>query len=415
MEVAIIGIGAASVSLTEYYSLNVLQKYTDMIIPLKNIFTKDPSTLTASDYDTILNQIASLKELAKNGATDTNGVETFQSFMNQDMVTHLNDIMRTLSIVGIPPDPNALPLSSSDKIATLQNWQYLTNFQIDVLGPLNAALGLQLTASQYTVQITNPGTGIVSNLTVAASPGRTLQSMLQLEYIGVANEQMAGKLGYLQDALSLSQQILQSLTAIQNISNQIQVSNKFPEFSLPNPTDDLDAYKKAYKQAASAYFNQIFPSAVPVANAAEQLLNVKQKLWNQLLALEGTSPKNNRNVSGTLANAVFQVIKDISAAFSGIPMTGNANLQDQLFSAVKKWIMDSQDQRIDETGGQGTAGQIQDRIATALKTAQNLEEGQREDVRRYLFIFQEFYKSAASMLQLLGDIFDKINRGITKQ
>ncbi|KIC71083.1 hypothetical protein [Candidatus Protochlamydia amoebophila] len=412
MEVAIIGLGAASVSLTEYYSINVLQKYTDLITPLKTIFSKDSSELTAEDYDLILKQVASLKQLAKEGVQDTNGTDTYQSFMNQAMVTPLNDIMKTLSIVGIPPDPNAAPLSDSAKIATLTGWKSLPNFQIDVLGPLNAALSIQLEAHQYTVNIENPGTGIISTLTVLASPGRSLQSMLELEYIGAGNTQMAGKMADLEQALSLSQKILTTLTGIQNISNEIQVYNKIP-FKLPN-TGDLDDYKKQYKQQASAYFAQIFPTAEPVADSAQKLLNLKQTLWDQMVALEAANPTSGRNVAGSLANAVYKVVQDISAAFVGVDLTA-ANAQDQLFASVKKWIMDNQDVRIDEAGSNKNAGAIQDRLASAMTTAQNLEESQREDVRRYLLLFQEFYKSAMSMIQLLGTIFDKINKGIFKE
>ncbi|MBS4164086.1 Uncharacterized protein PRO82_001402 [Candidatus Protochlamydia amoebophila] len=412
MEVAIIGLGAASVSLTEYYSINVLQKYTDLITPLKTIFSKDSSELTAEDYDLILKQVASLKQLAKEGVQDTNGTDTYQSFMNQAMVTPLNDIMKTLSIVGIPPDPNAGPLSDSAKIATLMGWKSLPNFQIDVLGPLNAALSIQLEAYQYTVNIENPGTGIISTLTVLASPGRSLQSMLELEYIGAGNTQMAGKMADLEQALSLSQQILKTLTGIQNISNEIQVYNKIP-FKLPN-TADLDDYKKQYKKQASAYFAQIFPTAEPVADSAQKLLNLKQSLWDQMVALEAANPTSGRNETGSLANAVYKVVQDISAAFVGVDLTA-ANAQDQLFASVKKWIMDNQDVRIDDAGSNKNAGAIQDRLASAMTTAQNLEESQREDVRRYLLLFQEFYKSAMSMIQLLGTIFDKINKGIFKE
>jgi hypothetical protein len=413
MEVAITGLGAASVSLTEYFSINVLQQYTNLIAPLKEIFQKNPSEITAEDYDTILEQIKGLKALAQNGAQDTNGVDNYQSFMNQAMIDPLNDIMKTLSIVGIPPSANDPELSDAMKIATIKNWQTLPQFQIDVLGSLNQALSIQATAYTYTVNVENPGTGAISTLVVKASPGRSLQSMLAIEYVGAGNSQVGGKMSYLEQALSLSQQVLTTLTGIQNVSNDIQVNNKIP-FQLPTTTD-LDDYKAEYRRQASAYFSQIFPTAAPVAATAEKLLALKQNLYNQILAIEkATSGANGRNVPGTIAYTAFQVVQDISAAFAKVNLN-DANAQDQLVDAVKKWIIDNQDVRIDEAGGQNNAGAIQDKIATAIKTAENLEESQREDVRRYLLVFQEFYKSAMSMIQLLGTMFDKINQGISKQ
>jgi hypothetical protein len=266
---------------------------------------------------------------------------------------------------------------------------------------------------------------------VAGSPAQTLQSMLEIEFVGAGNAQMAGKMDFLQDALALSRQVLTSLTAVQNLANQIQVNNRLPEYILPSPTTTTTTtnpitgevttttvdigildYRKLYKASASAYFSQIFPSAVPIATAAAKLLQAKQDLWNQMLDLEAASPVNTRDTKGTLANAIYLVVKDISTAFNGIVMANNPNLQTELFEAVKTWIIDNQDIRIDGFEGPTHAGEIQDRITAAISSAQNLEEGQRENVRRFLFIFQQFYKSAAAMITLLGQLFDKINKGI---
>lgn len=433
MQVAITGIGAASVSFTEYTSLNILQTYSSLIIPLKTVFQKAPSTLTASDYNTVLAQVAQLKLLAQNGVDDTNGTQTYKTYINGDMAGQLDDIMRTLAVVGIPPDPSAAPLSSGEKIGTLMAWQSLSQFNIDVLGSLNKALLFLPNAYQYTVAVTNPGTGAVTQLSVAGSPAQTLQSMLEVEFVGAGNAQMSGKMGFLEDALAISSKVLTSLTAVQNLANQIQVNNPIPEYALPpnfttttttNPTTgsvtitntplNILDYRKAYKISASAYFTQIFPSAVPVADTAAKLLQTKQDLWNEMLELEQASPANSRNTTGTLANAVYLVVKDISAAFNGITTLNNPSLQTQLLDGVKNWIIDNQNVKLDDSGGVTKAGQIQDRISSALTSAENLEEGQREDVRRFLFIFQQFYKSAAAIITLLGQLFDKINTGIDR-
>ena len=444
MQVAITGIGTAPVNFAEYNSYNVLRTYTALLIPLKNVFQKAPSSLTSNDYDLIIEQIAQLKLLALNGVDDTNGTQTYKSFMNENMAAQLDDIMRTLAVVGMPPDPAAPPLSSGEKIGTLLAWKSLTQFQIDVLASLNKALSFLPNAYQYTIAVTNPGTGAVTQLNVAGSPAQTLQSMLEVEFVGAGNEQMSGKMSFLEDALALSRKILISLTAVQNLANQIQVNNPIPEYALPPnfttvtnvnpltgsvtitkvPLGILD-YRKAYKISASAYFTQIFPSAVPVANTAERLLKTKQDLWTELLELEAATAGNkdpltglpapiDRNTKGSLANAVYLVVKDISAAFNGISTTNNPNLQAELIEGVKTWIIDNQDIKLDDTAGVNKGGQIQERISAALASAENLEEGQRENVRRFLFIFQQFYKSAAAMLTLLGQLFDKINRGIER-
>ncbi|MBA2369889.1 MAG: hypothetical protein H0V82_12860 [Candidatus Protochlamydia sp.] len=443
MQMAITGIGVASVNFSEYNSYNALQKYTDLIIPIKNVFQKAPSSLSANDYNIIIGQVAQLKLLAEQGVDDTNGTQTFKSFMNEDMAAQLDDIMRTLAVVGIPPDPAAAPLSNGEKIGTLMAWQNLSQFQIDVLKSLNKALSFLPNAYQYTVDVTNPGTGAVTKLNVLGSPSQTLQSLLEVEFVGAGNQQMSGKMSLLEEALELSRRVLTSLTAVQNLANQIQVNNPIPEYALPlnytmvtntNPITGvvtttksflgLIEYRKAYKASASAYFTQIFPSAVPLANTAEKLLKTKQDLWNQMLELEAANAGNvdpitglpapvDRNTKGSLANAVYLVVKDISAAFNGLT-TSDPQLQQKLIDGVKTWIIDNQNLKIDDTAGVNKGGQIQDRISSALSAAENLEEGQRENVRRFLFVFQQFYKSAAAMLTLLGQLFEKINRGIER-
>jgi hypothetical protein len=414
MNVAITGLGVATVNFTEYYNLNVVQAYTNLIIPLKNIFDEPSSSVAPSDYDTILTQVQGLQQLASQGIIENNGAgETFPSYINEQMATDLNSIMQTLAVVGIPPNPNAPPLSDQQKVAALQTWQSLPNFQINVLGALNNALEIIATSQQYTVQIAAPGTGILTNLEVNASPGSTLQSMLNIEYIGSANSEMSAKLGLLQSAVSLSQQVLTTLAGIESISNQIRVSNPSPLFQLPSSNLDITTYTSVYQKDASAYFAQIYPSAVPVASAAQSLLTLQQQLYGELLLLEKANPTAGRNVTGTLANAAYTVIQNISSVFSGISMQNNPELQNQLFGAVKTWILDNQNQALTNPSAQNSAGAIQNNIQNAINTGENLEETQRENVTSYLFVFQQFYKSASAILLLINQVFSKIEQGIS--
>lgn len=541
MQVPIIGIGAGNANYAEYLSVNMLQQFTNAIIPLKQVFTTSSSAVAGTDYDTILSQIALLGTLAKSGVTDTNGETTFQSYMNQEMVKSLNEIMRTFALVGIPPPATAAPLTDTQKIATVHAWQSLSQFGIDPGVILNNALDLIVRSNQYTVQVAQPGTGIPQNLTVQAYPTRTLLSLVQTEYLSIGNQVIGENLGQLQQALSTSQQVLNSLTAVQNIANQLHVINPQPAFVFPpantiriadktiaaliannsglandlvngtpvnsttnflaqaiqnilqngTPTDqagvqtilstdiiihvgpvdtnighgstsptqnnqmypqtilnliqhyptlafglvadyeagtgntfsslvaskangNLSDYKSIYKTMASSYFSQIIPSAIPAANAANDLLLLKQQLYQELLQLEQQSPDNTRNTSGTLAASVFQVIKDISTAFSGISTVNNPQLQTQLLSAVKKWILDGQDVIIGTTGVLGNANAIGNNLTNAISVGENLEETQKDAVTRALFLFNEFYKSAYALVQIISQMIESINKSLNK-
>lgn len=541
MQVPIIGIGSGNATYAEYLSRNVLQAFTADIVPLKQIFLKDSSLITEADYDAISTQIQQLAELAQNGRTDTNGQTNFQSYMNQAMVDTLNGIMRTFALVGIPPSSNSPILSDAQKIATVQAWQNLPLFGVDVNQALNEALSLLPNSIQYQVAVTQPGTGISQTLTVEAHPTRTLLSMVQIEYLSIGNQIIGENLGQLQQALSTTQTVLNSLTTAQNILNQIHVINPQPPFTFPPdagsvvnqqamlalaknnasfreglvggqttfsastaivfpsstnfftqevnrllqqgtpqqqsdvlsvlnniflnpggtvpPTNNLqvflfaqrelvkqqptlaaamiqdyaaytgtspaqliasiangssNSFRDIYKPMASAYFTQIIPSAIPTATAASDLLQVKQQLYQALLQLEAQSPTNTRNTSGTLANSVYVVIQDISAAFSGISTVNNPQLQTQLLSAVKKWILDGQDTVINSSGSQGNANKIGGHLTTAITSGQNLEETQRDAVTRAMFLFNEFYKTAYAIVSLIGKMIASINKSANK-
>lgn len=58
------------------------------------------------------------------------------------------------------------------------------------------------------------------------------------------------------------------------------------------------------------------------------------------------------------------------------------------------------------------AGSIQDNITFAITAAQSLNDSQKEQVRRYMYVFEEYYKSASSLLTAISQIIQKIAQGI---
>jgi hypothetical protein len=58
------------------------------------------------------------------------------------------------------------------------------------------------------------------------------------------------------------------------------------------------------------------------------------------------------------------------------------------------------------------AGSIQDNITFAITAAQSLNDSQKEQVRRYMYVFEEYYKSASSLLAAISQLIQKIAQGI---
>lgn len=58
------------------------------------------------------------------------------------------------------------------------------------------------------------------------------------------------------------------------------------------------------------------------------------------------------------------------------------------------------------------AGTFQQNITFAITAGQSFNDTQKEKVRRYMFVFEEYYKSASSMLQKISQLIEKMAQGI---
>lgn len=412
--VSIVGLGPIQVSNTEYTSPTVLNAYSQLIASLQTIYLKrqdnpayanNPNLLSGNDYDQVVSDIQGLLNLAQNGKTDTVNGQQIQSTITSTMAYQINNILQLLKASGITPS-SSLAIPDSEKITQLQEWQSLAGIVGDQI--------IQQAANTAASQVFDPKTGQV----VAVPASRTLQSMVELEYIKTGNQIIFDDLSNLEQAANISQSILDSLKIVQNISNQI-IAPSPSGFNLSQiATDDPDAYTAAYKRLASAhFFAWQKPIPIPTDTSGSELLAVKAALSSQLALLIKNTPQTPNGGTTmaiianqqTLASTLILVIRDISTAFKNV----NLNDPTAVKSAVAKWIMDGQDQPINATTGiQSNVGQIQSHIASAIRTGETLNEGQRENVRRYLYVFQEFYKSASAMLVLLGQILDKIGGNV---
>ncbi len=550
MQTQIIGLGIANVNYAEYTSWDLLTAFNNAVTPLAATF-QTPSGSTAAQYtqsyNSIIQQIGVLKNLAQNGVTINTGTTTYPSYLNEQMVTSLNDVMRTLAIAGIPPPAGSPPLTPSQQQDAILTWQALPQFGIDVAGTITAAQNIFSNASSYTVPDTNPVTGLASTLLVKAFPTRSLQSALELEYVSYGNQLISTELLNQQSALNVTQQVLNTLTNAQNFLNQITVQPTQPQFTFPptnaadppnstlfqqilsftnpaytsygniianqilnestsnlfaqtlntlyhqgnyfvvvdinnenadhtplvltsattnsqilaaygsdavslvsgfidstiaipalmsaavadfhntspisitqtalnqaGPITDPNTFYNAYKKAASAYFSQLFPSTaiLNVSNAALQLSQIKSLLLQEVAQLSALSPGNGRTVAGSLANNCFAVALDISSVFKNVNYTKTSTLQAQLLSSVKTYILDGQNKTLSALSTSVSQVPFENNVTNALTNASSVEQTQQENIKRYVFIFQQFYKTSAAMLTALEQLFESIAQGI---
>lgn len=162
------------------------------------------------------------------------------------MANNLDQLLRSLQAVGwdgtINGPKGLLTIDSSGNYTILDKWRDMSIASSSIQGILQQAVG-------------------------AVSTNRSLQSTIETVYVATANDLISNKLGDLEQQLSNSQDVLDSLSSIQNIHNRIVVSGKGSINFVYNVNfqGGNDDFAKAYAAAASAHFGQPIIPHVPTA------------------------------------------------------------------------------------------------------------------------------------------------------
>lgn len=258
----------------------------------------------------------------------------------------------------------------------------------------------------------------------------TLQAFIELVYIKTANEVMVSQMASLEQALTTTKSVTDILTQIQNLHNLVQVKSKgtFPTIaSLP-----ANLTVAGYKFLASAFFGT--PVKVSFSFSAlsggyleffARRATIISQLNSQIAALELTTPKippiSGREDSNSLLAKLKLVLKDITPPsvlfISGGGTVTAASVAGTLISnvfqkaGIEKWIVDN----YNSTGLNSTSsGAIQQNITNAITAAQSLNTTQTESVRNFLYIFEEYYKSASAVLQKIDQMIQKMASNISR-
>lgn len=374
------GLGTAQVSRVEYTSNSVLSLYVEQLTHLKEVFDKRPGadggTVDDMDVAKLRAAVESLTNLLFNGVTEGTPPNSYTFFLPKDLAIKLGTILQSLKTVGIYG--TEVP---ADVFSAIAGWQSLAGIGLE--NAMNDALLIQ--NGFYT---------------------RTLQSMIETVYIKQGNDIIFGQLGDLESALRNTQDILETLTIIQNLSNQIRAPapGEFP-MTTGHP-DSPPLYANDYMQSASAFFSQQIPIPDPRSTAAVELLAARSALIIKLDRLESDS-KHSRTSANTLAFFLDIVIRDITDHFASTDPTSRSAMS----TAIYQWILDGQNLPVGSTQAVVT-GKVQDHLAQAIKASESLNDSQKDKVQRYMYIFQQFYQSASAVLQKVTQIVEKIAQGI---
>lgn len=220
------------------------------------------------------------------------------------------------------------------------------------------------------------------------------QADVEVTYTKVANDVIYGSLNSLDQALNATRNTLDILNGLQVLHNQIGVQSK-DKFSF-DYAGMSSSSSQAYIQAASGYFGTgvvpfFPPTGLDVGQFNTDLDNFKTRLTQQISTLQTLNP-NAANDPNSLLSTAQKVLDDLNN------------------NSGKDWVLDNYDSI--DSAESSDAGAFQQHLNFAITAAQSLSSTQQQQVRNYLFIFQEFYQSASAMISAINGIITKMAQKI---
>lgn len=280
-----------------------------------------------------------------------------------------------------------------------------------------------------------------------ADSQHTLPGLVELVYVRVGNEIMADALGKLENALTATQSGLDVMTTLQGLHNEISIQSLPPlpfDFTKSDYTftyttmtgspptaivelksiavNDADGYIAAYNKAASAYYGKAIAPTFTVTIPGGEKLAILSTTWPVTAAEQPFYDYFKDQLFDTKAR-IQEVIDTLTPITDPLdPTTLLAKLKTvindmptdtgdpaALFQSIRTWILDG----YSEAGVNANSGNIQQHITSALTAGEALNATQNASVRNYMFLFQQYYQSAAAILTQLNQILQGSARKIS--
>lgn len=355
------------------------------------------SDVLSSQVPALTTAITNLLTLANDGVVEladpTNPAgPKVKYYLTGDMAQGLDEFIKSLQAVGVTVSNNP-PSVSNLTGDTMRKW-----LDLSMISPI---IGQVIANCQQ----------------AAATATSTLQALVELEYVKNANDTLSNKMINLENALSLTQNVLKVLTSVQQLHNNVTPNTtKAGPVNLNDPS--LDAGKddkKTTTNTGNAYnandapafkggtgfgvsipahqagaFTNIALSASITTSAFSAFKGLETQLKGQLSALSAS-----HNSSTEIFKRVKQVLSDMQK------FDANAN-------TAATWFIDN----YGSAGVTKDSGLYQQNISTAITSAENLNNSQQQNVQQFMFVFQEYYQSASTVLSKLSQIIEQAGQAI---
>ncbi len=431
--------------------------YASQIQVIYDVFSKPSSDpITNTDLGNVQTAITNLVNLAQGNSTanvQTNPDGSVQRyFLTIDMVQSLDLLLRSFQAAGVTSG------TTPTSLQTLQAWK-----DYSLLAPsIQEALleGLQATKTN-----------------------RSIQSLVELDYVTAGNDLIDEKLSGLESALTLTKNLLDLMNNLQSAKNNVitmtrsasnepypfatQATGNLSEASLnqqfasnyqglnslfynspqfPIPNSNLVVYNSTYlvrslvgglfslhyslvtKPIGSILYEQfLVPKSLTAEGMAlfSQILNYKKQLSQflpTLLSTLGPDAAADENSLYSRSKAILDNLNEVFVAGAPTTLGGpvtytlaqNITTAGDKAVALYRWLTDgnpiSDLYRINTI----QQGDVQKVLSQGITSAESLNDTQKESVRNFLFVFEEFYKSASAVLQRISQMIEKMASNISR-
>ncbi len=396
----------------------------DYVLTVSNLISGD---ISDNDKEIVLSHIQSVyTELAEkflNGTATSEEITGLQRFSNT-LKAYL-----TVGVLGLtenppnstPPLPN-FDASQSVAFSTIQFWPDRSNSDVSIGDPNSHTYELSTFMQDYiNANLGSLDSGPAINLHLISNVGNPTTSVPN--FLEILNNMSFEDL-----------QATALLSTVPTTSSLINIpvnpnNNSFPNgtgayygtaptdqfnmrsgYNLPTPTqwgaylrDGVQfSYSSFVQQLEDTFGQPVNPAPNFTQDDVVAFERLRDEINEQIITLEAvtpTTPEGTVDQESLLAK--LQTLQsDIEAAFDA-----SADAESALFL----WIMDSYSDTDSES-----AGLIQRNITNAIVAAQSLNDSQKSEVRRFLFVFEEYYKSSAAILQKITQLIERIAQGISR-
>lgn len=280
----------------------------------------------------------------------------------------------------------------------------------------------------------------------------SLNALVELVYVRIGNEVMAQSLAKLEGALSATHRSLDALSNLQGLQNMLSVTSRstipfdftretqhitytvnftFPVPPFPTTTllthidvTDAESYQKAYSILGSAYFRPIDPffSVMIPGRLSGVSLNVTSSAQMTLTQLSAFNFFRSKMLSSkAIISGLISALTPLTPLLpdgSEDPTTLLAKLKivyghlpQNSFSSMRAWVLDGYTSH--GSTGSVLQGAFQQEITNAIVAGESLNSSQNASVRNYMFIFEQYYQSATSIIASLNQLMSNIARKLS--